>query len=124
MLFGLISEWMRVSLCRLHADNDHLFWHATLPPHVVTLFLPGLTLPSKGGEELAASDDGVSSPNCDAADIAKVGWTAFLPGTHTVEGAAKALADSEKNRAERILRPRLTGLKLFGRTHRLPGTCV
>jgi len=98
---------------RLHADNDHLFWHTTLPPHVVTMFLPGLTLlgdktphPPGAANSASATDDGDDGD--EAADSAKVGWTTFIPGTHTVEGAAKVLADPEASIPQRSLSPHLT----------------
>ena len=59
---------------------------------MVTLFVPGIDTGPPGAAEGGWEE------------LGKVGWTEFVPGTHTVEGAAAALADPA---AWATLRPRL-----------------
>lgn len=78
---------------RLHADNDHLFWHTTLPPHVINMFLPSFKQEPEA-DQLTQSDREL------------VGWTAFIPGTHNIDEAARAIQDPST--FEKI-EPRLNG---------------
>jgi hypothetical protein len=71
----------------LHADNDHLFWHQTLPPHVVTMFLPGCLITSDGDAALGHAETGTAREDQDL-----VGWTSFFPRTQRIEAAAAVLA--------------------------------
>jgi len=102
----------------VHADNDHIFWDQTLPPHVVTMFLPAL----RPAEEEGIQRAGASATRGVASDErAKVGWTAFLPGTHHVERAPAALADTD---AAETIHPRLNGtaVRSLGTTRCCPLT--
>ena len=87
----------------LHGDNDHLWWHENLPPHVVTMFLPGCLETAGAPAGAAAAPDAVKE------DQARVGWTAFVPRTHSISAAAAVLGNppSSPDDDHRCICPRL-----------------
>jgi ectoine hydroxylase-related dioxygenase (phytanoyl-CoA dioxygenase family) len=73
----------------IHADLDHLYWHETLPPHAVTMFLPGCM-----------------KVDVDASEVEKVGWTSFFPRTHKIAAASTVLDNPPSQEVELTDDPR------------------